>query len=118
MQGNPTICDKSKFCEFHNDHGHYTSNCRQLKVEIAQLLREGNLKEFLLEQGKAVVEKGKIKDIPPPKTLRIVSTISEGSKITVLTISATSSHIQRVNLVIPKYEASDLEYEHSLTFFS
>ena len=110
--------DKSKFCEFHNDHGHYMIDYRQLKVEIAQFLRKGYLKEFLSERGKAVMDKGKIEETPPPQTLRIVHTISGGSNISYLTMSATSSHIQKVNLVVPEYEVSDLEYEHSLTFFS
>ena len=64
------------------------------------------------------MDKGKKKDTPPPETLRIVNTILEKSNISALTVSATLSHIQRVNLVILEYEASDLEYEHSLTFFN
>ena len=39
MKGNPTFHNKSKFCEFHNYHSHYTTDCRQLKVEITQLLK-------------------------------------------------------------------------------
>ena len=118
MQGKPAFHDKSKFCEFHNDHDHYMMNCKQLKVEIAQLLRQGHLKEFISEQWKAVVNKRKKEDTLPPETLWIVNTISKGSDISSLTVSTTSSYIYRVNSVTPEYEASDPEYVHSLIFFN
>ena len=35
LQGTPAFHDKSEFCEFHNDHGHYTMDYTQLKAEIA-----------------------------------------------------------------------------------
>ena len=28
LQGTPAFHDKSEFCEFHNDHDHYTVDCR------------------------------------------------------------------------------------------
>ena len=93
MQDNLIFCDKSKFCEFHNDHGHYTVDYKQLKVEITQLLRQGHLKEFLLEQGIVVVDKGKREDTLSPETLRIMNTILGGSDISGLTVSTTLSHI-------------------------
>ena len=49
IHSNPAFVESSKFCKFHNDHGHYTIDCRQLKVGIAQLLWQKHLKEFLLE---------------------------------------------------------------------
>ena len=63
-------------------------------------------------------DKGKRKDTKLPETLRIVNIISEGLEICCLTMTTIMSHIQMVNLVVPEYGASDLEYEHLLTFFS
>ena len=94
------------------------ADCRQLKVEIAQLLKQGHLKEFLLKRRKAVLDKGKREDTPPPQTLRIVNTIFGGLDINGLIVSATSAYIWRVNLVILEYEASNPNYNYSLAFSS
>ena len=40
--------DKSKFCEFHQDHGHVTAECFQLRRQIEDLVQEGKLKEYIL----------------------------------------------------------------------
>ena len=56
MQGNPVFCDKSKFCEYYDGHDHYTTDYRQLKVKIIQLLKQGPLKEFLLGRRKVAVD--------------------------------------------------------------
>ncbi|GJX89954.1 hypothetical protein Tco_0343280, partial [Tanacetum coccineum] len=39
--------DSSKFCEFHNDIGHSTDECVQLKRQIEELVREGKLSQFV-----------------------------------------------------------------------
>ncbi|GJZ98150.1 hypothetical protein Tco_0670603 [Tanacetum coccineum] len=39
--------DSSKFCEFHNDKGHSTDECMQLKKQIEELVRAGKLSQFL-----------------------------------------------------------------------
>ena len=38
--------DKNKFCRFHNDYGHDTNECKQLKDEIEFLLRSGKLSRY------------------------------------------------------------------------
>ncbi|GJR86962.1 reverse transcriptase domain-containing protein [Tanacetum coccineum] len=39
--------DSSKFCEFHNDKGHNTNECVQLKKQIEELVRAGKLSQFV-----------------------------------------------------------------------
>ncbi|GJX20785.1 reverse transcriptase domain-containing protein [Tanacetum coccineum] len=39
--------DSSKFCEFHNDKGHSTDECVQLKKQIEELVRAGKLSQFV-----------------------------------------------------------------------
>ena len=39
--------DRSKQCEYHQDHGHVTTECYQLRKQIDSLIRVGNLKEFI-----------------------------------------------------------------------
>ena len=41
------IRDKNKYCCFHNDHGHYTEDCRDLKEPIKELIQKGKLQKFV-----------------------------------------------------------------------
>ncbi|XP_024029279.1 uncharacterized protein LOC112093925 [Morus notabilis] len=47
MKGDPNKRDKSKYCDFHKDHGHDTSSCFQLKGQIEALIQQGQLQEFV-----------------------------------------------------------------------
>ncbi|PON76325.1 hypothetical protein TorRG33x02_242650 [Trema orientale] len=77
----PSFRDKSKFYEFHNDHGHITTDCQALKFKVAELLRMGHLKEFLSDRGKTITsDEGKTNaDKSPPPTVQVVNTIHSGS---------------------------------------
>ena len=74
------------------------------------------MREFLSDKGKALIESEKKELKTLPQTLRILNTILRGSKISNLSKSATTSHVWRVNLVVPQYEASNPKYEHGSTF--
>ncbi|GKB36330.1 hypothetical protein Tco_0881272 [Tanacetum coccineum] len=39
----------NKFCEFHNDKGHNTDECVQLRKQIEELVRAGKLSHFIKE---------------------------------------------------------------------
>ncbi|GJT60486.1 hypothetical protein Tco_1004019 [Tanacetum coccineum] len=39
----------NKFCEFHNDKGHSTNECMQLKKQIEELVKAGKLSHFIKE---------------------------------------------------------------------
>ena len=41
--------DITKYCAFHKDHGHLTSDCRHLRRQIEDLIQKGELKEFIIE---------------------------------------------------------------------
>ena len=47
MRSNPDNRNKDKWCHFHNDHGHYTNDCRALKEMIEDLINRGYLREFV-----------------------------------------------------------------------
>ncbi|GKC37238.1 hypothetical protein Tco_1049622, partial [Tanacetum coccineum] len=55
----------NKFCKFHNDKGHITDECVQLKKQIEELMRAGKLSHFIKEirQDKDQQKTGK-KDAP------------------------------------------------------
>ncbi|XP_030945784.1 uncharacterized protein LOC115970265 [Quercus lobata] len=43
----PGLRDKRKYCRFHKDHGHYTEDCRDLKEQIKELIRNGKLQQYI-----------------------------------------------------------------------
>ncbi|XP_043705405.1 uncharacterized protein LOC122655263 [Telopea speciosissima] len=43
-------CNKNKYCWFHQDHGHDTEECRQLKDEIEALIQRGRLNRFVKKE--------------------------------------------------------------------
>jgi hypothetical protein len=46
LRGDPAKRNKDRYCRFHNDVGHDTDDCRQLKDEIEFLIRRGKLSHF------------------------------------------------------------------------
>ena len=48
--------DASKWCDFHGDHGHRTEYCTALKLEVAELLKRGHLKDLLTDKGKSTLQ--------------------------------------------------------------
>ncbi|GMN65329.1 hypothetical protein TIFTF001_034407, partial [Ficus carica] len=82
--------DTSKYCEFHKDHGHNTVDCRALRAEVAELLKKGHLREFLIEKGRETYGLGgehkerrvvqQIEDTPsPPPVRKTIGVILGGS---------------------------------------
>ena len=47
MMGNPEKRNHNLYCQYHQDHGHTTENCRSLWDHLDQLVREGKLKQLL-----------------------------------------------------------------------
>lgn len=39
--------NKDKFCDYHEDHGHDTDDCKDLKCEIELCIQNGHLKQFV-----------------------------------------------------------------------
>ncbi|XP_065631117.1 uncharacterized protein LOC136068204 [Quercus suber] len=47
MVGNPERCNHNLYCQYHQDHGHTTEDCRSLWDHLDQLVREGRLRHLL-----------------------------------------------------------------------
>ena len=47
MAGESTRRNQNFYCQYHQDHGHTTEDCRNLWNYLDQLVREGKLKHLL-----------------------------------------------------------------------
>ena len=47
MIGNPTRRNENLYCQYHQDLGHTTEDCRNLWDHLDQLVHEGKLKKLL-----------------------------------------------------------------------
>ena len=47
MVGNPKKRNYNLYCQYHQDHGHTTEDCRSLWDHLDQLVQEGKLKQLL-----------------------------------------------------------------------
>nr|XP_023924934.1 uncharacterized protein LOC112036356 [Quercus suber] len=47
MSGNPEKRNQDRYCQYHQDHGHATEDCRNLWNYLDQLVRKGRLKHLL-----------------------------------------------------------------------
>ncbi|XP_065624951.1 uncharacterized protein LOC112032985 [Quercus suber] len=47
MVGNPERHNRNLYCQYHQDHGHTTENCRSLWDHLDQLVSEGKLRHLL-----------------------------------------------------------------------
>ncbi|CAL2260378.1 unnamed protein product [Prunus armeniaca] len=47
LKGNPAKKDTSRYCEFHEGHGHYTNDCFAWKKHLEELVRDGHYTEFI-----------------------------------------------------------------------
>nr|XP_023897008.1 uncharacterized protein LOC112008879 [Quercus suber]XP_023897010.1 uncharacterized protein LOC112008881 [Quercus suber] len=47
MAREPEMRNQNRYCQYHQDHGHTTEDCRNLQNYLDQLVREGKLKHLL-----------------------------------------------------------------------
>jgi hypothetical protein len=50
IPGNPPHKNEGKYCDFHEQRGHYTEGCITLRLLIEELIKNGKLVLFLGEQ--------------------------------------------------------------------
>ncbi|KAF3949672.1 hypothetical protein CMV_024487 [Castanea mollissima] len=51
LKEGPNKRSRDKYCCFHRDHGHDTSDCCNLKQQIKALIRQGKLQRFVSKEG-------------------------------------------------------------------
>ena len=74
MKGDPNKRNKNKYCRFHRDHRHDTDECYDLKQQIKNLIRQGNLRHFVGRDHKDEKLKAKMEESsrPPLGEIRVI----------------------------------------------
>ncbi|XP_070023340.1 uncharacterized protein [Nicotiana sylvestris] len=114
MRSNPNRRNPDHWCEFHNDHGHKTANCRLLKGEVDHLLKHGYLTKLFSDKGKQAYMKNKQEPSKPPSPKRTVNVISGGEEINGVTYTIANK-VSKVTITHGKQVRYVLE-EESITF--
>ena len=77
LKGDPSKRSRGKYCHFHRDHGHNTSECYDLKQQIKALIRQRKLQRFVSrERANPPPEQAARKDnerpMPPLRDIRMI----------------------------------------------
>ena len=74
MKGDLNKRNKNKYCRFHRDHGHDMDECFDLKQQIENLIKQGNLRNFLGRDHKDEKLKGKLEESSrtPLREIRVI----------------------------------------------
>ncbi|XP_058103347.1 uncharacterized protein LOC131246898 [Magnolia sinica] len=94
MKTNAENRDKSKYCRFHRDYGHNTSDCVDLKDEIETLIHNGHLCQYIKEKKLGRKEERLSKTVEEPAEIR---TIYGGSSSGGDLNRARKSHLQSLD---------------------
>ncbi|GJS83582.1 reverse transcriptase domain-containing protein [Tanacetum coccineum] len=96
----------NKFCDFHNDKGHSTDECMQLKKQIEELVRAGKLSHLIKEikQGRDQTKNGK-KETPPKDKSLAIYMIQPWQRITKQKLTQSFARVSEITF--PPLASSD-----------
>ncbi|XP_009589851.1 uncharacterized protein [Nicotiana tomentosiformis] len=107
LRSNPSKINPDFLCEFHNDRGHRTTDCRLLHGEVEHLLKQGYLTDLFSEKGRQSYMKNKQEPPKPPSPKRPIKVIIGGDEVNGVTYTAikkmskvTVTHGKRVHQVL------------------
>ncbi|XP_019232456.1 PREDICTED: uncharacterized protein LOC109213154 [Nicotiana attenuata] len=112
MRSNPNRRNPDFWCEFHNDHGHKTAECRLLQGEVEHLLKQGYLTDLLSEKGKQAYMKNKQEPPKPPSPKRTVNVISGREEVNGVTYT-TAKKVSKITVTHGKRVRQVLEEDSS-----
>ncbi|GJY52821.1 hypothetical protein Tco_0444485 [Tanacetum coccineum] len=87
----------NKFCDFHNDKGHNTNECMQLKNQIEELVRAGKLSHLIKEikQGRDQPKVGK-KEVPAKDKSMEIYMIQPWHRMTKRKVTQSFEHVSKI----------------------
>ncbi|XP_070057268.1 uncharacterized protein [Nicotiana tomentosiformis] len=94
MRSDPSSRKSDALCNFHQERGHKTEDRIALKLEVANLLQQGHLKELLSDKGRNTLAKGRECPCPltlplPARTINMIIGGSDDASINRIKFSAT-----------------------------
>ncbi|XP_075670135.1 uncharacterized protein LOC142639889 [Castanea sativa] len=100
MSGDPTRCNHNLHCQYHQERGHTTENCRNLWYHLEQLVRDGRLKQFLYRHNGQVDHtnsgtQGNTSSRPPLGTINVIF-------VTPGRTGSCPSHVMTVARLLPE----------------
>ncbi|KAL6289718.1 hypothetical protein ACE6H2_007228 [Prunus campanulata] len=107
MRGDPIRRDTSKYCAFHGEHGHYTSNCNAWKRYLEELVRDGHCAEFV---AKKAIQQIKDRDAaakePSQKVIQINTILADSQESGLTTKErkrkiAQATYVSQVTTSVP-----------------
>ena len=121
LKGDPSKRSRGKYCHFHRDHGHNTSECYDLKQQIKALIRQRKLQRFVSrERANPPPEQAARKDNEcPMPPLRDIRMIVGGSTTTGSSRKVRKTYLRMVQSIqltgfIPKMARVDHPYDDAL----
>ncbi|XP_070020803.1 uncharacterized protein LOC142181041 [Nicotiana tabacum] len=88
MRLDPSKRNPDFWCEFHNDHGHRTKDCRLQQGEVEHLLKQGYLTNLFSEKGRHSYMKNRQEPPKPPSPKRTFNVIIEEDEFNGVTSTA------------------------------
>ncbi|GJR66809.1 reverse transcriptase domain-containing protein [Tanacetum coccineum] len=110
----------NKFCEFHNDKGHSTDECMQLKKQIKELVKTGKLSHFIKEiRQDRDKQKNRKKEAPAKEKVAAIYMIQPWHRVTRQKVTLSFAQVNEITF--PPLSANkgtegignpSIEYDH------
>ncbi|XP_057471965.1 uncharacterized protein LOC130760604 [Actinidia eriantha] len=110
IKTDPQKRNRNKYCEFHRDHGHNTEDCFHLKEQIADLIKRGYLRKYVVARPPPNFPKKRYDDNRP--TTGDIQTIHGGFGSGGCSISSRKKHARSAHKPVEE-EVYNLSSSHA-----
>ena len=84
--------DNGKFCQFHNQPGHETNQCRHLRKEIEELIKQNELQQYVKKDEINYSSSSKVQLVPAQQCSSNKRTVAQGDEGPIISIITASPH--------------------------